>query len=1599
MICLTCAELKWVRRGASCPTCRGPLLDETPEALEQLVAAKLKKQLRWWRERGALDEATHARLDAGLPDVQPPRPAEPSLAARADALAGKVPESDPLRPAWLDSLDRAFRERDDWKRQPDAADDSTGDAAAGAGGALFGDRSTAALTGGLHALADLDEGDASLRSVIGEYVWWFIGTLLVLAGSVMGVREAWLALGGVPRLLVVAGALLAYHGGFVGLSSVVAKKSGVAGRVLGGIALTLLPVVFAALSALVALSLPAGVVAAAAAAGVCAFTLRTLGRRFEGDALALGLAFMPSLLAELPLSMATLRPELRIALPLASVAACGFAARRGVAALALGLYGLVALGIFTVVGAPGLPAVPLDFGSFGFAALTGWAACCAVAVAPALASADVRKAYPHAAPAAEVVALALAAAAGVSAFAGALAVDVGADRRADTLAALIPLIAASAFAVVRHQRRHAVHPAVVLAVLASMLVARLEWRDPAGWMLGPAAVAALLFVAGRFTEQQRDGVLLALWGALLGVGAVVTARLLEAPPLRATCIAAALVALVAHLSPLSPRRGEGRGEGAGRSPSPFHLLHYVGGAAALLGLEAWSTPAAFPLVLTAAAAAYLVAGRALRLHPAHDRDTWPLDDVSLAAALLAGALVAFAVLSGLQPSLKLYETAGGVAVVLFARAFVDRSRAVSFAAAVVLGAAVYAGTQQRAAGGAAALALAVLSLVRGAAPAPAERARPLLGLVRLPFAATGRLLWGDGFAAAALVFAALSALRTVFFLGAIVEANRPAEVLGAACTLGVALVAFFTRGFASLRARGHFATWCTAGGLVVLVALANRLGRPLPPQVVGLRFTFIVPALWLFAVALRRWGPRLARWLENESQGPLYHWVPHAGVAALGLLCAVEGVLVGGADPTGFWVTAPPLLFVAGALACVLLARSFSLPPLLSAGLGVLVAAAACAGAQSALLGPELAQVGGTGPWLRVTAAPLAVLVWERAARGVAVLSAAYAVLAALASLPSPRALVSKWLLDTGGLTAQPVPGKLLSAWSERAGFLVFAAALVQPRLAAAGFVVAAALLLRFAGEKKAAGRMGLFGGAALHAALAVSSGFVPLWAGPSLAAAGLAVIAARVLRPADADAAAQERRLARAHVAATLLGVAGLVWALATGGAADANAALPSVAGSSASGLWSAWPLTWAVPVVLALIAAAQLTASTRWTGALQRWTQAGATVDVALTLAAAVAVFLEPSVRAVVMGDFVWGRLVVLEGGPQALALAAAVVGAHLTSSRPGFALGRDVVGALCGVLLAIFIGAGAPSQAAFGTAGAALAALFVVSFFAAMKTKTGRHAWAAQVSVVGGYALVQAQWRDLDPALDAVFGLGFGFVLVGVTVWARRGGVAPVAKATRAFAALLPVVVALVFPSSATRDTALLAAASSLLYAVLATVEHNRFFGALAAVSANLALLVLALSQGLSGVEIFLAPLGLLLLVLAQLFKKSLLPASRNATRFIGGLLLYAPAAVKLSFQLGDAADATYAVVFGGVCLIGVAAGMLMQIRAYLAMGTLFLTLDVVANLVNAGLRDYRVGFVVLSAAGLLVLAAMVFATLKRDLVREWVRGARVRLRGWD
>jgi hypothetical protein len=348
-------------------------------------------------------------------------------------------------------------------------------------------------------------------------------------------------------------------------------------------------------------------------------------------------------------------------------------------------------------------------------------------------------------------------------------------------------------------------------------------------------------------------------------------------------------------------------------------------------------------------------------------------------------------------------------------------------------------------------------------------------------------------------------------------------------------------------------------------------------------------------------------------------------------------------------------------------------------------------------------------------------------------------------------------------------------------------------------------------------------------------------------------------------------------------------------------------------------------------------------------------------------------------------WGPLSVgAAAGRDVILLAvASLVTAFLSAARSGSDLSAGLVSGQTFVLglFALLIGA-------------------AVALNAVIRERTGRHVYAIQSAVVLAYGLLRVgPLRQVRPEIDAAVALGYGFILVGITVQARRAGIAPVEQAARRFAALLPVGLGFILPAELSLSTAAAAAGSGVLYSALAFVEKSRLFGSLGAVAANAALLVAALATGLRGVEVYLAPVGLLFVLLGHIFRGSLDAGARQTVRVLGSILLYAPAAVQLTFRIGNAESGLYPLFFGLAALLAVGAGMLLQIRAYLFLGTGFLVLDVIASLVHVGLRDHRIGFLVLSLSGLAILGTMVWTTLQREQFRRLVTRLSGRLAGWD
>jgi hypothetical protein len=298
------------------------------------------------------------------------------------------------------------------------------------------------------------------------------------------------------------------------------------------------------------------------------------------------------------------------------------------------------------------------------------------------------------------------------------------------------------------------------------------------------------------------------------------------------------------------------------------------------------------------------------------------------------------------------------------------------------------------------------------------------------------------------------------------------------------------------------------------------------------------------------------------------------------------------------------------------------------------------------------------------------------------------------------------------------------------------------------------------------------------------------------------------------------------------------------------------------------------------------------------------------------------------------------------------------------------------------------------------AILPAIGGLSLLALLRERKPRHVYFLGTAAVGGYGLARAIGLvNATPADDAVLLLGLDFVLVGITVFLRRRGQAELATAARRFAATLPIVIAIVVPWQATPQSALLSLGAGAFYGLLAWVERNRWLGTLGAIAANLAILALSLSQGLRGFEIYLAPIGLCTIIIVHLFADGMPAEVRGTLRLIGTGLTYAPAAIALVLQVGSAQSDYYALGFAAACIVGIAAGVWLRVRAYLVLGVSFLALELGTELVRAGLRNQRLGFFALSLSGLAILSGMAAYTLQRDKFRERFGRLRRALATWD
>ena len=1702
-VCIGCAELVEGSSRGGCPRC-GKRIGRGRTEILAWESARQEARIAAWKRDGVIDAEVANRLRARVAldaDARADEKADQKEKEKASAVergadvvvggAGNLYAEMAAR--WKRLAENV--ERDAPKEAHDAHEEASlqhDDRTLEAGRAIFARDGRGAVVGaGLEALAALDDEPAhgesnaeahALKEASKPFgalqVFWFIGTLLVLAGSVMGVREAWRTLEGVWRPVVIAGAFFAYHVLFVGLARLLVRRSTVTGRVLAGIAAGLLPVVFVAAAVSIGQESSIGVPFAAMLLLASTFTLVLVGRIADraatGMALAAGL--VPSLVLELAIGTGGASPSRRAVVVLIALLPVMVAATRArvsaststIVTLAAATYGAIAVGILGLYGGPGDPSLPFDDGGIGQRALMAWLAASAAVGWWASSGPGVAARFAKVASVPLVVSLAVL----VSTSAAALVLGLTQSVTSVTTIGLGPavhvplavlVLAAVVLAVEQRTRPGALHVAVLVSLAMMVLVGKAVVPDrPELWPSTCAAVPASFLFFGAFVGDRRRRAILATWGVLAAIATLLTVLAVEGvtrtsasdgTPWKTSALTAAVLALSAHVGARTSR------------PS----LHLAGALFAFVAIATWLLPTSVPLLDGSAigdpwahtlmlgcaglATAYGLAALGYATIAPKDDDRRPLDDASL---LLATGAVWLGVLFATRapalgpsfgiadlPMAKRFWLAApslALTVVLLARALRDRSALVTAQAAIALALAVHIATGAGSDGASpagvwlAGLLAASFAVIASARVPRAEGSpqfgRAIYGLVPLPFAGGPRTVL-DGFAFVALGLVGLVLLPVLGWLGVPIKSELPRTLVlfGLAGVLCVAVAAFATRAFERFHARGNVATLWIAAPVIGLTAVAYRIGRPLAPDVVGFRLSMVIVLVWLLARGIGKIGPRIGVALDRPQDGARYHHVAHFGVLALTLLLFVDAVLVGGPTPTRSLAVVPPLLLAGSAIGALLLYRSYGREPFLHLGLLLASLASLLGFAQRALLGPALvpldppggrwvpaltanaARVDWLDPALFLGAGDTELALWNRGWLGLAVAAAA---LGALLVAFTRSASVAHAIRVT--IFARDEHDERAAPQIERAiavPIAILAAALAlglafQPSIPAAiAFAAAGALAAAALSPAYRAAPL-VLGAPLLVHAFAEAGALVATWAGPAIALLGLVIVLAG--RRVSASRGHDRNVLVATQLVALAYAPLALAYALAAGGATSPVAAAPSVVALAARALDTQWVVTYAPALTLAIVAATWAAAGLAWRGNLAKLLLVVPPVVLAVAGAWFTAAFTRATSES---GALAADVLVTREGSLLALTLAVAATVAHVAaaaSSRSrrddataGFSLGRDVALVASTLVMCLFVALRDDSLSGGFMEGpcgvGALGLLVAVSLHAVAWQGTARHVALVEGLLVAFYAFATRSFR-LRPEVDAMIGLLYGFSLLGVAVVARRRKIPAVADATRRFAAVLPIALMILTTRGATNQAAGLALGISALYGAMAWVERSRIFGSLAALAANLALVVFAVAQGLDGAEVFIGPVGIFVTALAQIFAPRMTPAARSALRIVGGALLYLPAGLKLTFRLGAAEDGgTYAVIFGAVCLLGVVAGLVLRVRAYLALGTMFLTLDVVANLVHAGLRDHRIGFLLLSVSGLGILGIMIGITLRRDAAWGIVGRFRSRLRAWD
>ena len=1458
--------------------------------------------------------------------------------------------------------------------------------------------------GGIDSLLSLEALTETLKPLFNEYVWWFIALVLVISGSIMGIREAWLRFEGILRPFTILFAFFVYHMLFLGLGIFIHRKSAGTGKMLLLIAGALIPLMFSISATIMRVSAEAGAAATGVALVLTLGTLLPVARRLQvpyaSAILCVPVPFAIGALAGLSPAMPFLLPMLIIAISAATLSAVGIVeAKNAMLSLAISLVALsiLILVLFTLPlaasddlsGALRLGALVLALGQFS------------------LLHRFLDRQHGRFFAALEIAAYAMLALISI------VAAAPFAGRAASTLPfnyhmlVIVPAIAIFLRATKYHNA--AIHAVLFLTMVFLLRVARVVTAEFA-WQVFAFFIFPLLipWFSRNFHPSKKR--IFLYWAVISGLSASV-AQLFSPQPHAAAALTGLLTAITIHRA-------------AGFERSTWHYLSPIG---VLTFVARLPLPSAFILqpneIFLAMAVLYAQGGLLFEKHaapPSASSPGAPIDDLSLCFGALALLAVTtpppapeswIVTLADRSVPLRPIGWVLATWVFMLMRALRDRSAAVSAFAGIAATLALYNVLAVPDFGRATVYFISaafffyfVAATLRGPnTAAQVQSGRVFLLRLKLPFDCGGMNNMGTGSAFAGLVFLAAGLLSAANWIGEPDFSYRLPLLFALAGSMALVASIFQFRVFADFRLRGSLFMLFVFLAAVVLTAIINRLGWPLPVDTVTLRLLLLFPVIALITLAVQVYGPRYAAYLGAEAQGRWYFLVPATGVTGLVALLAYEACAVSLISFDRAFAFVPPTAYLGLAIYPLILGHTIHVAfrHLFYLFLPVFFAAVF---AERSFTGPALQFYSEASQWLPAgftgQAADLIPnislglrpgLTYLQFRQNIVIgIAGGILVLAVFAVFTRRQNILSLFTktLFTNNHSAVTIESGLWSlGFTGLIALMSFQIASIEPGI----ILLLVAALYLWARNVRASAFILFTGGLLIVHGGAHMTAVYPPWPGPVLVLAAIAMAM-------PAKNIAQRLDISEKFVTDTLLSagslyvLAAFFYAATEGQSANALSAGTSMLMANASYIARSEYFRSAGLVTTLLLVSVYFRLSLSLIGGPARAALAWLS-GVFLSAAIAAGSWLLLSCMGYTF-DF-------LQAAPYTLlaVLIFLIIFSFFikraqeidTEKHAGYMTALDTLIVSCGIIMGAMSGElSNPLPGAGFVTLAALILYLALNVIAALQTQRTRYIYIAQMALAGIYYSSRPMLRIDSAQTDAFFVLGYAFALVGISVFARRFSLTVVSEPTRRFAALLPLVAALVVDNFRSLNTALLSVISSGLYFILSRLGERHLFAALAAITLNAALFFVALAAGYDSSEFYAVPAGLTIIFFATIFKDSLSVENQARVRTIGGLIAYLPAALQVTMRSGLAQNPMYSLVFGIVCLVGILVGTLLRVRSYLFLGVVFFTLDIVANLVQEGLQNQFVGFILLTFAGLLLIAVLILYNLKGDQIKAvWQR----------